>query len=105
RLVDGSGCCRRSPALVARANSSPRRRTDAGIARDFRHLRGAESMIQPKTEGRRISVEEFERLFASLKNWGRWGPNDERGTLNYVAADKVRAAAALVRRGRSVSLS
>jgi kynurenine formamidase len=62
-------------------------------------------MIQSKTEGRRISVEEFDRLFASLKNWGRWGPDDERGTLNYLTADKVRAAAALVRRGRSVSLS
>jgi kynurenine formamidase len=62
-------------------------------------------MIQPKTKGRRISLEEFDRLFASLQNWGRWGPHDERGTLNYLAADQVRAAAALVRRGRSVSLS
>ena len=62
-------------------------------------------MIQSKTESRRISVEEFDRLFGSLKNWGRWGPDDERGTLNYLTADKVRAAAALVRRGRSVSLS
>jgi kynurenine formamidase len=62
-------------------------------------------MIQPKTKGRRISLEEFDRLFASLQNWGRWGPDDERGTLNYLTEDKVRAAAALVRRGRSVSLS
>ena len=62
-------------------------------------------MIQSETAGRRISLEEFDRLFASLQNWGRWGPADERGTLNYLTADKVRAAAALVRRGRSVSLS
>jgi kynurenine formamidase len=62
-------------------------------------------MIQSKTADRRISVEEFDRLFASLKNWDRWGPDDERGTLNYLTADKVRAAAALVRRGRSVSLA
>ena len=62
-------------------------------------------MSQAKTAKRRMSVEEFDCLFAALQNWGRWGPDDERGTLNYLTADKVRAAAALVRRGRSVSLS
>jgi kynurenine formamidase len=62
-------------------------------------------MIQPRTKSRRISPAEFDRLFASLQNWGRWGPDDERGTLNYLTADKVRSAASLVRRGRSVSLS
>ncbi len=58
-----------------------------------------------KMEGRRMTVEEFDSLFASLKNWGRWGPDDERVTVNYLTADKVCAAAALVRRGRSISLS
>ena len=38
-------------------------------------------------------------------NWGRWGPHDERGTLNYLTPEHVRAAAALVRLGRTVSLS
>jgi kynurenine formamidase len=62
-------------------------------------------MIESKPDCRRMSAEEFDRLFASLQNWGRWGSDDERGTLNYLTAEKVRAAAALVRRGRSVSLS
>jgi kynurenine formamidase len=62
-------------------------------------------MSQAKTAKRRMSVGEFDCLFAALQNWGRWGPDDERGTLNYLTADKARAAAALVRRGRSVSLS
>jgi len=53
----------------------------------------------------RISLEEFDRLFESLKNWGRWGPDDEKGTLNYITPDKVQAATALVRSGRSVSMS
>jgi kynurenine formamidase len=53
----------------------------------------------------RISLEEFDRLFESLKNWGRWGPDDEKGTLNYITSDKVQAAVALVRSGRSVSMS
>ena len=40
-----------------------------------------------------MSVAEFERLFESLKNWGRWGPDDEKGTLNYITPDKMRRAA------------
>jgi len=52
-----------------------------------------------------ISLEEFEELFEKVNNWGRWGPNDRKGTLNYITPDKVRAAAALIRSGRSVSMS
>jgi hypothetical protein len=52
-------------------------------------------MSQSKTAGRRISVEEFDRLFGSLKNWGRWGPDDELGTLNYLTADNGPRAAAV----------
>jgi kynurenine formamidase len=38
-------------------------------------------------------------------NWGRWGENDDRGTLNLIT-DEVRARAAReVRTGRSVSLA
>ncbi|UQU62164.1 cyclase family protein [Couchioplanes caeruleus] len=41
--------------------------------------------------------------FGTLSNWGRWGDDDERGTLNLVT-DAVRLAAArAVRHGRSVS--
>jgi kynurenine formamidase len=38
-------------------------------------------------------------------NWGRWGDDDEIGTLNYVGPDQVRAAAALVRKGEVIPLS
>ena len=38
-------------------------------------------------------------------NWGRWGPDDQAGTLNFITADHVRAAAGLVRRGRVFSLA
>jgi kynurenine formamidase len=41
--------------------------------------------------------------FDTLSNWGRWGDDDERGTLNHIT-DGVRVAAAkAVRHGRSVS--
>jgi kynurenine formamidase len=38
-----------------------------------------------------------------LSNWGRWGPDDELGTLNYITGEQRRAAAALVRDGDVVS--
>lgn len=41
----------------------------------------------------------------TLSNAGRWGDDDERGTLNLITESKVRAATALVRTGRVVSLS
>ncbi len=52
----------------------------------------------------KMSKTEFEELFNKVCNWGRWGPDDERGTLNYITPDRIRAAASLVRTGRSVSL-
>lgn len=39
-----------------------------------------------------------------VSNWGRWGAEDERGTLNFVTPEKVRRAAACVRRGEVFSL-
>jgi kynurenine formamidase len=54
---------------------------------------------------KQISLEEFNRLFESLKNWGKWGAEDTRGTLNYITPAKVRAAASLVKSGRSVSMA
>jgi kynurenine formamidase len=38
-----------------------------------------------------------------LSNWGRWGAEDELGTLNYITPEKRRAAAGLVREGRAIS--
>ncbi|MEQ1769883.1 MAG: cyclase family protein [Devosia sp.] len=52
-----------------------------------------------------VSFSEFEAMFERLKNWGKWGPEDERGTMNYLTPDKIAAAARLVRSGRSVSMS
>jgi kynurenine formamidase len=62
-------------------------------------------MSRAKTTPCPVSAEEFDQLFERVSNWGRWGPDDERGTLNYLTAEKVRASAVLVKSGRTVSLS
>jgi len=38
-------------------------------------------------------------------NWGKWGPDDEIGTLNYVTPEDIKAAAGLVRKGKTFSLA
>jgi kynurenine formamidase len=35
-----------------------------------------------------------------LKNWGKWGPDDELGVLNYITPEDVVNAARLVRKGK-----
>jgi kynurenine formamidase len=45
----------------------------------------------------------FEAMYERVKNWGRWGPDDERGALNLLTAERTAAAAATVRTGRTVS--
>lgn len=52
----------------------------------------------------RIGMAEFDRIFESVKNWGKWGPDDQLGTLNYITPAKVREAAGLVKSGRQVSM-
>jgi kynurenine formamidase len=61
-------------------------------------------MVTSEVPGPKVSLEEFERIFEAVKNWGRWGPDDQLGTLNLITPAKVRAAAALVRSGRRASM-
>ena len=38
-------------------------------------------------------------------NWGKWGPTDQIGTLNYITPEVIGHAASLVRQGKVVSLA
>ena len=38
------------------------------------------------------------------KNWGKWGPDDEWGTINYAGDEERKAAAGLVKRGEVFAL-
>lgn len=49
--------------------------------------------------------EEVLSYFDKLSNWGRWGRDDELGTLNLITQDKRCRAASLVRDGETVSCS
>ena len=47
---------------------------------------------------------DFERWMKQLSNWGRWGKDDQKGTVNLITAAKVKQAAALAKSGITVSL-
>ena len=53
----------------------------------------------------RVTLREFDEIFESVRNWGRWGDDDELGTLNCITPDMVRAAAGLVRSGRRATMA
>jgi kynurenine formamidase len=53
------------------------------------------------TEGK---VWPHHELGKELSNWGRWGDDDEIGTLNFITAEKRVAAAKLVKTGKSINL-
>ena len=60
------------------------------------------SMTQPRDL---VSEDTIIKYFDELSNWGRWGQDDEAGTLNLITAETKARAAALVREGVSVSCS
>ncbi|MCK0438720.1 cyclase family protein [Gordonia alkaliphila] len=50
-------------------------------------------------------VPELTELLAdSPTNWGKWGPDDEVGSLNYLTAEQVLRGAALIQRGELFTL-
>jgi kynurenine formamidase len=51
------------------------------------------------------NVAEFDQLFEEIKNWGRWGPDDQLGAVNLITAEERKKAIALVQLGRTLSLS
>ena len=48
---------------------------------------------------------DFRELGARLSNWGRWGSDDERGTLNLITPASIRTAADCIVRGDVFELS
>ncbi len=59
----------------------------------------------PATLDRTDPEAEIAARATAFRNWGRWGEHDVLGTLNFIDDAGRRAAAGLVRTGRSISLS
>jgi kynurenine formamidase len=51
-----------------------------------------------------MSRAEYDQLMQDISNWGRWGMDDELGTLNLITKKTRKSASKLVRKGITVSL-
>lgn len=67
---------------------------------------GKQFKVHPATQTPEhlVTPDDIRRWEKELSNWGRWGPDDRRGTLNLITPEKTVEAARLIREGRSVSL-
>src|SRR5260221_76287 len=54
---------------------------------------------------RKVTRQDMREAAEKYKNWGKWGPNDEVGTLNYTTAEDIVAATRLVKKGKVISLA
>ena len=60
---------------------------------------------RPTPPGPVASDDDVDRMLPTISNWGRWGPDDQLGTLNFITPEMRAAAAQSVRSGRTVSLA
>jgi len=57
-----------------------------------------------RVRNNQITIKEIQDTAERVKNWGRWGPDDEIGTLNNISPEDIVNAARLIRRGKVFSL-
>lgn len=51
------------------------------------------------------TLDDVRKLIERYSNWGRWGADDEKGTLNFLTAENVVRATRLVADGTAISLA
>jgi hypothetical protein len=51
-------------------------------------------MTNPKDK---VTLQDIQAASERLKNWGRWGADDEAGTLNNISPQDIIRAASLIR--------
>src|SRR5436190_12482997 len=67
----------------------------------------AEPVLSPGPSAARFprDAAEFDQMFQKVKNWGRWGADDQLGAANLITEGKRREALALAKNGITVSLA
>src|SRR5688572_30518465 len=58
-----------------------------------------------EAKNRKLTRKDVKKAAKRCSNWGRWGKNDEIGTLNFTTPQDIVAAARLVRKGKVISLA
>ncbi len=61
--------------------------------------------LMPAQPDHKMTKADIDRWMTELSNWGRWGKDDQLGTLNLITPAKRREAVALVKEGYSISMA
>ena len=96
RFIEAASLAAAAPAVAAAAQNQSQTQP-AGPARAAAN--------RATSRARDLTDAELEAMFRRCSNAGRWGANDEIGTLNYITAAKRVAAAKLVKTGDVVSVA
>src|SRR6201999_3764789 len=91
----------RGTGLGAALSEQPCRELHLGpglVGRRRKHRRRDSSRTRGR--GPMADLTDFRRVARDVSNWGRWGDDDELGTLNFITAEKVAEAAGLVKHGK-----
>ena len=94
---------RRDCLEISPAGSSNRSGLERGRSRAL-HYAGRLTMTRTLTPPAPVTLAEFDAS-SRVKNWGRWGPDDELGTMNYITPEKVARPRRIVRAGGRVSMA
>jgi hypothetical protein len=95
RFIEAASLAAAAPAVAAAAQARP------AAARLADSRNGATQDLP----ARDLTDAELEAMFRRCSNTGRWGADDELGTLNYITPARRIAAAALVKTGEVVSVA
>src|SRR5258708_18406245 len=61
-------------------------------------------MIPKKPSEKWVTLDVIEQTAQKFSNWGKWGTDDEVGTLNFVAPQDIDEAGKLIKKGRTFAL-
>src|SRR5438270_13832282 len=77
-----------------------------GIAGQQRGGAPTTPLLSPGPSAARFprNAAEFDQMFNQVKNWGRWGKDDQLGAANLITEAKRKQALALAKNGLTVSL-
>jgi kynurenine formamidase len=79
----------------------------AGLAGQQRGADPATPLLGPGPSAARFpkNADEFDQMFNQVKNWGRWGADDQLGAANLITVEKKKQALALAKNGITISLA
>jgi len=61
-------------------------------------------LIPAKPLEKNVTIEKILEMRDKVKNWGKWGPDDQIGTMNYVTEKEILAARDCVKKGKVFAL-